>query len=483
MTKASGWQPRGALFIRPLPNSMLTGKEAFRFGGRPRLPAELEWPGRHHRGYDAPTPDHFVAEFDLAKLPRAADGHNFPDFPSTGTIFFFLPLEGDTFYGLSEVNVLYSPKDVTGVPERDPPPGLPDLRKYNMGHVHEDGTTDGGTLFVRRLAEVLSFMSAPAANPLYLNMSEAEGAAVDASRRADHDNECAIEQLLGNARKFPTPPDIEFPEMVRMIEKHCSDIPADLHYYNTVFEPRFMDWEFIFDWAKEFVRLSYDLALDHLREMKGSGYQHFALNWSIHRRKKRQKKLLEHEYCKGRQPWFWTFEDPLSVDDCFDIQAKRWLSLAQFRTGYPNEGATSAFIKMLVSICNFYNELDGEEGDLETRIATLDYLVKGHDKHAGYTLCIARDAFEAATLNAGKRFAARFQALPQQTRWDSNVIREGGYAMDPQFSLGSMPTQMFGFGFDIQRSAAEHVDDVLLLQLGDCSGLPVKMGPNMILQL
>ncbi|GAB5436281.1 MAG: hypothetical protein FalmKO_14060 [Falsiruegeria mediterranea] len=53
----------------------------------------------------------------------------------------------------------------------------------------------------------------------------------------------------------------------------------------------------------------------------------------------------------------------------------------------------------------------------------------------------------------------------------------------PGFSLGTMPLQMFGQGFEIQSAISDHAGDSLLRQLGDSCGLPVGFGSDGIVQL
>ena len=47
-----------------------------------------------------------------------------------------------------------------------------------------------------------------------------------------------------------------------------------------------------------------------------------------------------------------------------------------------------------------------------------------------------------------------------------------------------MPLQMFGYGYNLQNAAVEHIDDVLLLQLGDAFGTAIDFsGQGAVLQL
>ena len=75
-----------ALILKPLPDSAASGKEPVRFGSRPNLPVDIEWPIRDEK------PLHFLAQIDLAAMPRqvVVDENAFPlpKFPQAGALFF-----------------------------------------------------------------------------------------------------------------------------------------------------------------------------------------------------------------------------------------------------------------------------------------------------------------------------------------------------------------------------------------------------------
>lgn len=90
------------------------------FGGRPTLPAEIDWPVFTRP--NASMPMHFLAQFDCAKIPRLEGSL----LPACGTLmFFFEPhLNQDRYLDPEEEflggRVIYI-KDASGVPLRDPP--------------------------------------------------------------------------------------------------------------------------------------------------------------------------------------------------------------------------------------------------------------------------------------------------------------------------------------------------------------------------
>ncbi|MDJ0637923.1 MAG: DUF1963 domain-containing protein [Paracoccaceae bacterium] len=253
--------------------------------------------------------------------------------------------------------------------------------------------------------------------------------------------------------------------------------------WNYEFDAHHLDWEFIWDWAKEFYRLCLCLTLDHLRKMQDEGISPKRIERLIRKLKKQRKDHNRRQYRGGKKLWFWTFSDPVSVDATFDWQAGRWMALSQFETGVPSQRLRDAFVDMLVEITRHFHETDDEGYNLGPRVGLLDYRVKGHDKHAGHTFVNAKDAFKVASQKAKARYIAAFEAFPQETRWDSRVIAASGPATDLNFCLGTMPLQKFGTGFEIQSAVSDNADKVLLLQIGDSFGLPIGFGPDMIVQL
>ena len=166
------------------------------------------------------------------------------------------------------------------------------------------------------------------------------------------------------------------------------------------------------------------------------------------------------------------------------MASRRWMALSRFETGYPPKEKLDAFCAMLSEITRHYGETDADGYHLGPRIGLIDHKIKGHDKHAGNTLVAAKDAFKLAVANAVARHESSFEALDQTKRWDSRVIQAGSPKHEPGFSLGIMPLQMFGLGFEIQSSVTDHADDVLLFQIGDSFGLPLEnIGPDMVIHL
>lgn len=69
----------------------------------------------------------------------------------------------------------------------------------------------------------------------------------------------------------------------------------------------------------------------------------------------------------------------------------------------------------------------------------------------------------------------------QARRWDSRIVQAHAALGHTPGRL--MPNQLFGHGFEMQRAVTDHRQDVLLLQFGDAFGLPLEIGPDMVVQL
>ena len=111
-----------AILLNKLPRPDLPGAPGCWIGGLPTLPLEIEWPWYIYQG-EPLAPMHFIAQIRLDCLPKA-DG--LPDFPATGTLFFFHACVLESYLGNDErgYRVINVDADVSHYPQR-PMPAFP----------------------------------------------------------------------------------------------------------------------------------------------------------------------------------------------------------------------------------------------------------------------------------------------------------------------------------------------------------------------
>jgi len=453
-----------ALLLRPLFSAEATGNEAVRFGGNPQLPDDLAWPDGHY----------FVAQIDFAKLPRTTEmrGRSFalPDMPTSGTAFLFIRLFADDLYGNDGACVLYTPDEVGHLPERPAPYDLDDLRSSDLYHVDEVGLLSDGRTLVQQFADVLTVDTSPAMNPLWTNMLTTDEDD-RGEERFDYDqHQDAVKTTLADSlAKAP----IQMPVIAPRISE-------EFKRFNWHFKDRHLDWQFIFEWSKAFYLQCVDNALEHLAEFRKAGQQK-TLTWILDKAVRRDRVKAEKvNFGSEWRPFGWTEDVPLGIDAPFDCQARAWICVSRSRFGPVPEDMLDAFLATLQEIVGHYERTDEEGYNLGPRNDALDKICKGHEWHAGHTLCDAQDAFKSALAHAVQRDEDVLVKMSPTARWEQHradaLIEEAKYSDSPnRFGMGAMPLQMFGHGFEVQNAVRENADMVLLLQLGDpSSGIPVK---------
>ena len=98
-------------------------------------------------------------------------------------------------------------------------------------------------------------------------------------------------------------------------------------------------------------------------------------------------------------------------------------------------------------------------------------------------------AEDMAAKAAAERDQSAVISLPPQEQWDilrrDQIAEDAKYAEGPhRFSMGRMPLQMFGQGFEIQSAVSDNADKILLLQLGGSgSGIPIDFQGDGIVQI
>ncbi|MDJ0994568.1 MAG: DUF1963 domain-containing protein [Dinoroseobacter sp.] len=452
-----------ALLLRPLPRSMWNGDEPMRFGGKPRLPQDVAWP-RDETGH----PLHFIVEIDLSRLPRDAAGYPTPDLLAQGSLFLFLPLDFDRLYSEKPGRLVFTPDDVSTLPECDPPSDLGDIGTMDPNHVHEDGTTEDGRLLVRQKAEVLQFRSERAINRL----AEPDGGAW---KRANQRHQAAVLQALKEARTFPG----DDPEKLAPFLK----IPLSFRQYLHRLRARHLDWEFIFDWSKDFFERCQHETLGHLYDMQKAGVQPKRVAWAIRSIQKTLDKVGGARFAQGRKPNFYNFFAPVSVARAFDWQARRWMALSRFRTGALSPETLDLFVDMLIEIDRRANQKDEAGEPLGLRAGLLYYRVKGHGLRSDWTRTMARNALRHACDRAVTREPQQAEGVSKDELWDRRIVEAQNQLVGSKASREVMPFQMFGLGYDYGSLHPKRDDDVLLFQFGEGFGLPLETGQDPVLQI
>lgn len=119
-TLLAGHRASGILLQRPYPPSAFP-KVRSRLGGKPQLPATLDWPWGMH--YGEQTPMHFLAQVDCAELPRVDEA-----MPDRGMLFFFAVNAEEQIWDSDEagasVRVLYAEDVPDDTPLTDHPAAL-----------------------------------------------------------------------------------------------------------------------------------------------------------------------------------------------------------------------------------------------------------------------------------------------------------------------------------------------------------------------
>ena len=444
---------RPGLILKPLPDDTSAKDPLCCLGGAPNLPADLDWPEAGGK------PMHFFAQIDLGRLPRHdTSGAAMPDFPAQGTIFIFLGLQ--EWYDDHQPEVLYSPDAMFAHPERALPDTLANLLEdTESGHLLVDGGLSAcGRMFRRQSVEVLPFAS------------HRDGWSMTSDFGDTQMRE--LEQLLGRLEPLPdphTPPEgVDAPWV--------KDLPA--RYHGTKLAKADLFWEDLFEWAKDTYMAQLSLVKDVYRR---SGPQDIYPN--------DRPGVAEVEELWDDLNWtyndyaFWwlylqVYGFPGS-DYPIDYRLRHFIEVSQRCRGKVPKPVRRGF-------CSIFVDLEAASAAGETLTCQpLDTLPKAEISAQE----LADDAFgEFLSWMAPQRTGPEPER-PHPKTWDDYVERS---TMMPEirrnrFGLsepGIVPLQMFGYGYNLQNAAVEHIDDVLLLQLGDAFGTAIDFsGQGAVLQL
>lgn len=411
--------------------------EPLMFGGAPNLPDGLDWP----RMADG-RPLHFFAQIDLGTLPRgmtlADKDLGLPEFPKTGTLFYFLPLAGTDMYDGGAV-VLYSAQDVRQLPERAPPADTPALDAGS--HVAVLSAVSAcGTMLKRQYGTYAIALSSRDDKP---DWQEGD-AGLPQPQRPKRD--LAYQKQL---HKRGLPYHHSAPLPMAEIDPLFADIPASFQDY---FERgRFQwTWDYIFEFGKQAYRECCELPVRELMFMCDDGAD--AKN-ARHLRERMLDKLddLDAEVIEGPSKGWEKFKanraPGLQMRD--DVRFARWMSYArhQARTGaVVNEGDKRKFIDMLAHVGQEATANEKAHLRILARVAHHDF--RKRDVHRA---CI--NAFQTIAVN-------RTDLHPTAGQRPKSPVEQND----------ALPTQIFGAGALMQRAALDHEDKVLLMQVSQAAG-------------
>ena len=412
------------------------------FGGKPQLPVALDWPRFRH------APLHFFAQIDLAALPRtleqADQAFDMPVFPQSGNLFVFLPLGGDAIFG-GQASVLYTPEDVSYLPQRDPPDDLPPMDPECF--MDMDHATPCGQMIKRQFGTLDTYLSYRAENPLWRNMER------------PHNPQEVYERDLAYAAQLKSlgiDYDVPLPDPEAFLEPLYEEIPFWFQgsFQRGVFQ---WTWQYIFEFAKRAHAGCFNLPIEVIEENNDvipPRYQRF-----IDKMRRKQAEILA-ERLEGKSGWWQRYagDHAPSTDIRTDVQFQRWMHYARQSHPAPmTEADKRAFVEMLQKI-----DRDADN-DAPANLATLARV--GHDYEGWDVSSICKEAFKAIA----------------HERSDLHPGRDA----EPQHDFGDVDTrqlQIFGLGYVIQSAPIDHEDKVMLLQISNACG--VNFGDvDMIVQL
>ncbi|MEM7060876.1 MAG: DUF1963 domain-containing protein [Pseudomonadota bacterium] len=498
------------LLLRPIPSNMVVAEEAVIIGGLPRLPDDLEWP--HH---DDGTAIHFLAQINLSRLPREHDGLRTPDFPQTGTLFVFLPLDRIDH---AIVQVLHTARSVSVVPERDPPKDLPKIAT-DRRNVDPQGIIHDGKVLISRNVEVLPFASpqevslAPLRDEWWDGTKEERDEILRAHEKARRKYWKNVTAAFRAARPLPPPPKETTPDA----SERPQIVPGDFRRRlpDTEGEVKFdtFEWQFVFDWAKFFYLHCLRLAKNEVFRVLDDVQSREADPTVWLKQIVEIDAAIDHFQKLQQAESAWPLQElppePLSVLEPFDDQARRWLEISAQTSGELPPNLRNAFVAMLdlvqrrgsrkqrdvndYEISQMFPEAEFEDDAENARlfpagIRELDDRVADHHIHAGTTLLAAQDSFEIAGRLAQARqtqpLATKSTERSQEELWDRRLLeinaKSFGASDRTAAMLTHMPMQIFGMqsvqGVCWQGGEDRFLTKVMLLQIGSAAGLPFDFG-------
>lgn len=415
-------------------------KGALRYGGYPRLPETVDWPV-----YRDGAPFHFLAEIDLAALPREMEqaGHHYdmPNFPETGFIYIFLRLDGDMIYDAQPI-VLFAPDASAETPHRTPPEPLPVLDPDDAYAFHPDAVAADGVSLKTGYMAASAFLSARAENTLWRNMDRGVVSEDESYRR----DKAFADQLnaLGIEHKMPPPS----PPAAR---EALFDQIAE--YFQGFFKRGVFQWEwrYIFEVAKTAYASCFDFPIEELRYELDNGNDHRRFHKLIAKFEAKKDAVLRSEF-EDRLGWWESIScDHIpSLDMRLDVQLRRWMGYARVTR---HRGMTQEDKEAFVALLHLVSSYEGDRRPADLKVMAM---FPEHDARRSYLESIVSDGFERAAT-------ALRHLHPERSPEPTNDFGDADTA--------ARHVQVFGAGYLLQHAAIEHEDKVMLFQLSDACGV------------
>lgn len=420
------------------------------FGGAPRLPENLQWPAACH----------FFAQIDLGSLPHDVTQNgvrrDLPQFNRRGTLFVFLPLQGDYLYDQNAV-ILYSPEDTRDLPERTPSKTTPVIDDEAQ-FVDYRQVSRCGRMLPRKHAKPEGFLSHSNINPFETENTPA----------ARHKAESAYaEALAPYGIDYYVGADFPFAEAMkttpftprRQALTECAARSGPLFL-----EPSYeWTWQSIFDLSKTVAAGCFDLAIAEVAEDAPTGRDGRISQKFVAKMEAKRTAMLGGNIFGPTSFWqrfrFGSGGLPRSggmVDDQFED----WVAVARINKNKPltNEVRT-AFRKLLEDV--YDKRYDSRRAKMMVLERMRHHRVREWDIWSALEAALNGDPDERAIAEE-----ANLSKLEQHIR-DLATKR----AKDRRTTI-----QMFGFGECWHHAALDHQGVILLMQVEEFGSVKITDG-------
>lgn len=463
------------IILRPMLATRHTGKETSFIGGAPQLPDKLDWPTFG----PGKTPLHFFAQIDLSQVPPElnAGGVTWPisNFPASGFLQVFLPLEDTMIYDWPPVLLYF--EDQENNAERMPPIDLPDLGTSKV--VDFELASQGGKLLPHAALEFLPYMSFRRA--VTENGEEQPTPATQELITAA--TQASLTETLGQ----PQPGSAEAIALAQRFQDHIAlTTPPGLDQAEDADLQPIDQWQMVFEWSREFIMSLIDEILRVANGMLATNNGPETLPQAVNGFETLKRRFLAINHAEaGRESpnlnpphlgWFTRIWSGLVASNEVDIQALRWMRRAKGKSAQMSPAEIVEFTQFLQRI---------EDQATSTQYIKLQMLrgTPGVTIKRGKLRQAAAKAISHAAKERGPAHddPNANQLGPNWIAWQAKVARSTYFeGVGPIQGYNQQPLQMFGEGDDIQSTAFENRDKIMLLQLGNRFGTGINYGDTAI---